>query len=68
MDGQQVLFHYNAYNENGGKIDSSYNKGKPAQTRLGTKGLIPGEDPITRFGSTARVLAECKLQYYRISE
>ncbi|KAK9843584.1 hypothetical protein WJX84_004988, partial [Apatococcus fuscideae] len=42
VDGQQVLFHYNAYNENGGKIDSSYNKGKPAQTRLGTKGLIPG--------------------------
>ena len=43
MDGQQVLFNYNAYNENGGKIDSSYNKKQPAQTRLGTKGLIPGD-------------------------
>ncbi|KAK9819473.1 hypothetical protein WJX74_010867 [Apatococcus lobatus] len=42
VDGQQVLFNYNAYNENGGKIDSSYNKKQPAQTRLGTKGLIPG--------------------------
>ncbi len=42
VDGQQVLFHYNAYNENGVKIDSSYTKGRPAQTRLGTKGLIPG--------------------------
>lgn len=48
VDGQQVLFNYNAYNENGGKIDSSYNKKQPAQTRLGTKGLIPGESALDK--------------------
>ncbi|KAG0590665.1 hypothetical protein KC19_1G117400 [Ceratodon purpureus] len=41
-DGQQVKFHYIGYNENGRRIDSSYQQGEPARTRLGIKGMIPG--------------------------
>ena len=41
-DGQEVTFQYTAYNENGNRIDSSYSKGRPASTRLGINGLIPG--------------------------
>ena len=41
-DGQEVLFHYTAYNESGRRIDSSYQKGVPARTRMGIQGLIPG--------------------------
>ena len=41
-DGQEVVFDYTAYNESGSKIDSSANKGRPAQVRLGIGGLIPG--------------------------
>ncbi|KAK9834273.1 hypothetical protein WJX81_002415 [Elliptochloris bilobata] len=41
-DGQEVVFDYIAYNESGVKIDSSYNKGRPASIRLGINGLIPG--------------------------
>ena len=29
----QVTFHYTAYNENGRKIDSSYNRNKPVKVR-----------------------------------
>lgn len=43
QDGQQVTFDYTAYNESGSRIDSTYQKGRPAQTRLGINGLIPGE-------------------------
>lgn len=42
VDGQEVLFHYTAYNESGRRIDSSYQKGSPARTRMGIQGLIPG--------------------------
>ncbi|BDA41338.1 probable FK506-binding protein at C-terminar half [Coccomyxa sp. Obi] len=42
VDGEEVTFDYVAYNENGARIDSSYNKGRPASTRLGINGLIPG--------------------------
>eukprot|EP00884_Botryococcus_braunii_P020320 jgi/Botrbrau1/6972/Bobra.0165s0010.3 len=42
VDGQEVTFNYVAYNESGAIIDSSYRKGRPAQTRLGIRGLIPG--------------------------
>lgn len=42
QDGQQVTFDYTAYNESGARIDSTYQKGRPAQTRLGINGLIPG--------------------------
>ena len=41
-DGQQVTFHYVAYNEAGGLVDSTYRRGRPAETRLGIGGLIPG--------------------------
>jgi hypothetical protein len=29
LDGQQVIFHYSAYNESGGIIDSSYRQASP---------------------------------------
>jgi len=45
-DGQEVEFHYSAYNENGARVDSSFSKGKPAKTRMGIKGLIPGARAI----------------------
>lgn len=41
-DSQQVIFDYTGYNENGGRIDSSYRKGEPAEIQLGRGGLIPG--------------------------
>jgi FKBP-type peptidyl-prolyl cis-trans isomerase len=40
--GQQVEFDYTAYNESGGTIDSSFRQGRPASTRLGIGGMIPG--------------------------
>ena len=43
QDGQEVEFNYTAYNENGSRIDSSFQKGRPSKTRLGIKGLIPGQ-------------------------
>ena len=46
QDGQEVTFQYTAYNESGNRIDSSYSKGRPASTRLGINGLIPGEDAV----------------------
>jgi len=42
LSGQQVEFNYSAYNESGGLIDSSYRQGRPASTRLGIGGMIPG--------------------------
>lgn len=40
---QQVTFDYTGYNENGGRIDSTYRRGAPAEVRLGSGTLIPGE-------------------------
>ena len=37
-DGQEVTFHYVAYNENGGTIDSTYRKNAPASTDWGSTG------------------------------
>lgn len=42
VDGQEIVFNYTAYNESGGTIDSTYRQGRPAETRLGIKGMIPG--------------------------
>ena len=42
QDGEEATFHYIAYNENGGTIDSTYRKNQPASTRLGINGMIPG--------------------------
>lgn len=39
---QEVVFQYTGYNESATSIDSSYRQGRPAQTQLGTGGLIPG--------------------------
>ncbi|CAM6107299.1 unnamed protein product [Calypogeia fissa] len=41
-DGQQVIFHYTGYNESGRRVDSSYQQGQPARTRVGIQGMIPG--------------------------
>lgn len=43
---EKVKFHYIGYNENGRRIDSSYQQGEPARTRLGIKGMIPGTSSI----------------------
>jgi FKBP-type peptidyl-prolyl cis-trans isomerase len=42
VEGQQVVFDYTGYNESGAAIDSSYRQGRPAETRIGIQGLIPG--------------------------
>lgn len=41
-NGQEVTFDYEGFNESGARVDSSFNKGYPAKTRLGVEGLIPG--------------------------
>lgn len=43
-DGQQVIFHYVGYNESGRRIDSTYLQGTPARIRMGTNGLVPGNE------------------------
>lgn len=58
QDGQQVTFDYTAYNESGARIDSTYQKGRPAQTRLGINGLIPG-----RFLYIVDMSAASRAQY-----
>jgi len=58
-DGQQVVFHYTGYNENGRRVDSSYQQGQPARTRLGIKGMIPGFEEGIRtmhLGGTRRII------------
>ena len=45
----QVKFHYIGYNENGRRVDSSYQQGQPARTRLGVKGMIPGTFLLLNF-------------------
>jgi hypothetical protein len=37
-----VVFNYIAYNESGVQIDSTYRQGRPAETRVGIGGMIPG--------------------------
>lgn len=63
-EGQEVVFDYTGYNESGTVIDSSYRQGRPAQTRLGINGLIPGfEDGIRsmRPGGKRRVVVPPEL-------
>ena len=38
----QVIFHYIGYNESGRRVDSTYQQGRPAKSRLGIKAMIPG--------------------------
>ncbi|KAL3683366.1 hypothetical protein R1sor_001388 [Riccia sorocarpa] len=59
QDGQQVIFHYTGYNEAGRRVDSSYQQGQPARTRVGIKGMIPGfEEGIKsmRSGGKRRII------------
>ncbi|BBN16819.1 hypothetical protein MPTK1_7g09550 [Marchantia polymorpha subsp. ruderalis] len=59
QDGQQVIFHYIGYNESGRRVDSSYQQGQPARTRVGIKGMIPGfEEGIKsmRSGGKRRII------------
>lgn len=44
VDSNEVTFDYVGFNENGGKIDSSYEKNQPAVAQIGITGstLIPG--------------------------
>ena len=59
QDGQEVQFHYTAYNESGGRIDSSFKQGKPSVVRLGINGLIPGAQ-LVQCGSSAWQCADVK--------
>ena len=64
LDGQQVVFHYTAYNESGATIDSTYRKDRPAETRLGIGGMIPGfEEGITsmKAGGKRRIVVPPEL-------
>lgn len=59
VDGQQIVFHYIAYNESGGLIDSTYRQGRPAETRLGIQGMIPGFEAgvkSMRVGGKRRII------------
>ena len=77
QEGQEVIFDYNAYNESGSRIDSSYNKGRPAQTRLGINGLIPGAPYNGRLWKLASLMlaqfasadnsGNCSGQIYNVS-
>lgn len=42
VDGQKVVFHYTAYNENGARIDSSYAARRPVEQIVGVGGMVPG--------------------------
>mmetsp|Transcript_5199 Transcript_5199/g.11337 ORF Transcript_5199/g.11337 Transcript_5199/m.11337 type:complete len:280 (+) Transcript_5199:134-973(+) len=58
-EGQEVIFNYTAFNESSSVIDSSYRQGRPAQSRLGVGGLIPGFDLALRdmrVGTQRRVV------------
>ena len=53
------------------KVPNKVRLWQPLSGRSSTQPSIPSASsaPCTmRFGSTAKVLAECKLKYYRISE
>eukprot|EP01023_Acetabularia_acetabulum_P062113 TRINITY_DN7594_c0_g1_i8.p1 TRINITY_DN7594_c0_g1~~TRINITY_DN7594_c0_g1_i8.p1 ORF type:complete len:273 (-),score=43.33 TRINITY_DN7594_c0_g1_i8:247-1065(-) len=41
-DGDEVIFDYQSFNESAKLIDTTYGSSKPAETRLGVGGLIPG--------------------------
>jgi len=63
-EGQQVVFNYTAYNESGATIDSTYRQGRPAETRLGIGGMIPGfEEGIKgmKVGGKRRVVVPPEL-------
>jgi len=64
QDGQSVVFHYIAYNESGGLIDSTYRQGRPAETRMGIGGMIPGFEAglkAMRVGGKRRIIVPPEL-------
>ena len=64
VDGQKVVFHYTAYNENGRRIDSSYLQNRPVDQIVGIGGMIPGfEEGITgmRVGGKRRIVVPPEL-------
>lgn len=63
QDGQQVTFDYTAYNESGSRIDSTYQKGRPAQTRLGINGLIPGKLLLAYIAEAQACITATELPY-----
>jgi len=64
VDGQKVVFHYTAYNENGRRIDSSYKQDRPVDQIVGIGGMIPGfEEGITgmHVGGKRRIVVPPEL-------
>ena len=63
-DGQQVVFNYIAYNESGVQIDSTFRQGRPAETRVGIGGMIPGFEAgikAMRVGGKRRIIVPPEL-------
>ncbi|CAI5506035.1 unnamed protein product [Closterium sp. Naga37s-1] len=57
--GQEVEFNYIGFNESGRRVDSTYLQGRPAKTRVGINGMIPGfEEGISgmRAGGRRRIV------------
>eukprot|EP00475_Leptophrys_vorax_P015498 TRINITY_DN21826_c0_g1_i1.p1 TRINITY_DN21826_c0_g1~~TRINITY_DN21826_c0_g1_i1.p1 ORF type:complete len:216 (-),score=1.25 TRINITY_DN21826_c0_g1_i1:1-558(-) len=57
--GQEVEFNYIGFNESGRRVDSTYLQGRPARTRVGINGMIPGfEEGISgmRAGGRRRII------------
>ena len=64
VDGQSVVFNYIAYNESGGQIDSTFRQGRPAETRVGIGGMIPGFEAgikAMRVGGKRRIIVPPEL-------
>ena len=60
----EVVFHYTAYNENGGRIDSSYRQGQPVRGRMGINAMIPGFElgiATMRVGGRRRIVVPPEL-------
>ena len=60
----EVVFHYTAYNENGGRIDSSYRQGQPVRGRMGINAMIPGFElgiSTMRVGGRRRIIVPPEL-------
>ncbi|CAI5504547.1 unnamed protein product [Closterium sp. Naga37s-1] len=57
--GQEVEFNYIGFNESGRRVDSTYLQGRPAKTRVGINGMIPGfEEGISgmKAGGRRRII------------
>jgi len=64
VDGQKVVFHYTAYNENGARIDSSYAARRPVEQIVGVGGMVPGFEEGIRgmhIGGQRRIIVPPEL-------